>query len=366
VVVDSSDDEVSDAVEQNINKDRIVAEDIKNLDEDVKDSKEDMLVKMEDSDLEIDLEDQPLVEPRMPTDTNFSHIKNKQVRSAKGMKLMKEKRKEKKAARVQRRKEGIEPEKPHTIESLREKDETTIDNIEADEHEEAKKDMEVDEMAAYYENSYAPKVLITFSDNPLRKTRIFGKELTRIIPNSEYRFRRRSAVKKIVKSAIANEYTDIVIVNEDQKQPNGFLLIHLPNGPTAHFKLTNCKITKEMKKNYREISHHRPEVILNNFTTRLGHTVGRMLGALFHYEPEFKGRRAVTFHNQRDYIFFRHHRYEFTKDGKRAKLRELGPRFTLKLISVQQGTFDSKHGDYEWLIQGRRHLMETSRRKFFL
>jgi ribosome production factor 1 len=33
-----------------------------------------------------------------------------------------------------------------------------------------------------------------------------------------------------------------------------------------------------------------------------------MLASLFHYEPEFVGKRAVTFHNQRDYIFFRHHR----------------------------------------------------------
>lgn len=50
------------------------------------------------------------------------------------------------------------------------------------------------------------------------------------------------------------------------------------------------------------------QVILNNFSTRLGLTVSRMLGALFHYEPQFRGRRAVTLHNQRDYIFFRHHR----------------------------------------------------------
>ena len=54
---------------------------------------------------------------------------------------------------------------------------------------------------------------------------------------------------------------------------------------------------------------HLPEVILNNFTTRLGHTVGRMFAALFPHDPQFKGRRAVTFHNQRDFIFFRHYRY---------------------------------------------------------
>jgi len=90
-----------------------------------------------------------------------------------------------------------------------------------------------------------------------------------------------------------------------------------------------------------------------------------MLGALFHHDPEFRGRRAVTFHNQRDYIFFRHHRYEFSKEGKRVKLRELGPRFTLKLRSLQEGTFDSKTGDYAWIISNKRHAME-SRRRFFL
>jgi ribosome production factor 1 len=45
--------------------------------------------------------------------------------------------------------------------------------------------------------------------------------------------------------------------------------------------------------------------VLNNFNTRLGRRVGRMLGSLFHQEPQFRGRRVATFHNQRDFIFFR-------------------------------------------------------------
>jgi ribosome production factor 1 len=52
-------------------------------------------------------------------------------------------------------------------------------------------------------------------------------------------------------------------------------------------------------------SSHRPELVLNNFNTRLGRRVGRMLGSLFHQEPQFRGRRVATFHNQRDFIFFR-------------------------------------------------------------
>ena len=31
-----------------------------------------------------------------------------------------------------------------------------------------------------------------------------------------------------------------------------------------------------------------------------------MLASLFHYDPQFRGKRVATFHNQRDYIFFRY------------------------------------------------------------
>lgn len=132
--------------------------------------------------------------------------------------------------------------------------------------------------------------------------------MTRIIPNSISLYRHRSGVKKIVKSAIKKEFTDIVVINENRKEPDGLLVIHLPDGPTAHFRVSNVRITTELRKSHKAITEHRPEVILNNFSTRLGLTVGRMLGALFHYDPEFEGRRSIAFHNQRDYIFFRHYR----------------------------------------------------------
>jgi ribosome production factor 1 len=36
-----------------------------------------------------------------------------------------------------------------------------------------------------------------------------------------------------------------------------------------------------------------------------------MIQSLFPQDPNFHGRRVVTFHNQRDYILFRHHRYPY-------------------------------------------------------
>ena len=49
----------------------------------------------------------------------------------------------------------------------------------------------------------------------------------------------------------------------------------------------------------------KPELVLNGFGTRLGHRLGRQLASLFHQDPAFRSRQVATFHNQRDFIFFR-------------------------------------------------------------
>jgi len=355
-VTDSSDEEEGASGSKKQPKKKEADEDLKD-EEDDDDDEED-----EDEDDDEDNDDK---KTRIPVLNPLSLMRNKEQRLALYKKMKKEKHKKKMQERRARRKAGVPANPGHTIESLREKDQTEVANLNDSDNEELQKELELDDFSSYFERSYEPKVLITFADNPVTKTRKFGLELSRIFPNALVKIRNKSSVKNICKSAVREEFTDVVIINEDRRKPNGLLVIHLPNGPTAHFKVSNVKLTSDIKRDHKEITKHRPEVILTNFTTRLGLTVGRMLGALFHHDPEFRGRRAVTFHNQRDYIFFRHHRYEFSKEGKRVKLRELGPRFTLKLRSLQEGTFDSKTGDYAWIISNKRHAME-SRRRFFL
>jgi ribosome production factor 1 len=46
------------------------------------------------------------------------------------------------------------------------------------------------------------------------------KELERVIPNSEYFLRRKSTIKKMVEQAVGKGFTDIIVVNEDQKEPS--------------------------------------------------------------------------------------------------------------------------------------------------
>lgn len=131
----------------------------------------------------------------------------------------------------------------------------------------------------------------------------------------------------------------------------------LPAGPTAYFKLTSMVLGKKIYKHARPTPHSRmslsstisffhtllvdtanlaAELILNNFTTLLGHSVGRLFGALFPPQPQFRGRQVVTLHNQRDFLFFRRHRYQFESVTK-ATLQEIGPRFTLKLRWMRKG-----------------------------
>lgn len=176
-------------------------------------------------------------ETKIPVLNPLSLIKNKEMRMALYRKMKKEKHKKKMQERRARRKAGVPANPGHTIESLREADQTQVTNLDDSDTEELRRELELDNFSSYFERSYEPKVLITFADNPVTKTRKFGLELSRIFPNALVKVRNKSSVKKICKSATREEFTDVVIINEDRRKPNGLLIIHLPNGPTAHFKV---------------------------------------------------------------------------------------------------------------------------------
>jgi len=301
-----------------------------------------------------------------PTAPDLSSIKNKVLRQELYRKQKHEKNIEKIAERKKRKHEAAasgEPleRKQKTLDNMRVKDATVVER----DDEEVMQDEASDEFSAYFkcESAAAPKVLITTCNRPKASDTLqFVKDLVAMVPNAEYRPRKGIDLKKIIPEARARGFTDLVVVNEDQQKANGLVISHLPDGPTAHFKLSSVMRGWKIKGHGRA-SSHRPEIVLNNFNTRLGHSVARLLAALFPYDPQFVGRRAVTFHNQRDFIFFRHHRYIF-KNAKKTGLQELGPRFTLKLRSLQKGTFNTKFGEFEWIH--KRKAMDTSRRKFHL
>ncbi|KAL7154473.1 hypothetical protein ABFS83_03G004100 [Erythranthe nasuta] len=316
-----------------------------------------------------------------------SSIKNKEKRSAVHAKLKQQKKVEKKRnqkVREAAEKKALElgedppPKKtPRTIENTRELDETVC----KPDDEELFAGNDADEFSSILKQECIPKILITTSRFHSSRGPDFIEDLRSIIPNAHYYKRGTYDLKKIVEYAKKKDFTSVIVVHTNRREPDALLIIGIPNGPTAHFKLSKLVLRKDIK-NHGNPTSHQPELVLNNFTTRLGHRVGRLIQSLFPQDPHFNGRRVVTFHNQRDFVFFRHHRYIFeTKESKTpegkdkkenkaarpgkviARLQECGPRFTLKLTSLQYGTFDTQGGEYEWV---HKPEMDTSRRRFFL
>jgi ribosome production factor 1 len=304
--------------------------------------------------------------PNLTPGRSFAHIKNKHKRSQIVQLMRQEKNKVKSSIRRGRREaeargEKVERQDPRTIEKMREPDETIVPPDDS----EVEDDEACDEFDSYFSGNKKPKLFVTTQKHPSAKTFDFLKELVTVIPNTFYYPRKKLGIKRIVECCIERDFTDILVFHEKAKVTQGVYMCHLPKGPTSYWRLTRLKLGQDMRGGATCNASHNPELILNNFDTRLGRRMGRMLAALFPQKPDFHGRRTITFHNQRDFVFFRHYRYNFKEkdDDTKCKLQEIGPRFTLKLRYVQHGTFNPKAGEYEYLW---RPDDQVSRKRFFL
>ncbi|KAK6208162.1 Ribosome production factor 1 [Pestalotiopsis sp. IQ-011] len=217
----------------------------------------------------------------------------------------------------------------------------------------------IDRFPTLFESAAEPKVLVTTSLNATIHEE--AQKLCGLFPNSSYvprsshKYGHKYSVREISKFAANRGYTTVVIAREDLKRIHGMDIVHLPSGPTFHFSISNWIDVKKLP-GHGNATNHYPELLLNNFNTPLGFLTATLFKTLFPPSPEIQGRQVVTFHNQRDYIFVRRHRYIFREkkateksvvgaDGKemkgvkdiRAPIQELGPRFTLKLRRIDKG-----------------------------
>lgn len=332
---------------------------------------------------------------------NPSHIGNKMKRAEMYGKYLEKKRAEAKNARLQRQKEaealgddGGDSTKskttPRTLDNTREIEPTMVlqdPEVAADEAE--------DEFAKYFHSETPPKVLCTTRPRPSKRLFHFIADLQRLVPQLHFYPRKSFSVQEICHFAANRHFTHVIVLGENAKHCNSMTISHIGGdddgmvGPTCYFKVSNV-VTSQNIPNHGASTSHIPELNLHGFGTRLGHRVGRLLGSLFPHDAQFQGRQVATFHNQRDYIFVRHHRYVFEekktkakrdvknqngetkvnegptglKDRVKARLQELGPRFTLKLRWMQSGTFNTQFGEYEFIH--KRKEMDTTRRRFHL
>lgn len=294
----------------------------------------------------------------MSTSEALKNIKNKQRRQKVYGDIKRAKEKQRHQLRAERAKEErLNPELreqriaenvPDTIESKRIYDETIAQEVEGN-----------DEFAEYFENlTKEPKILLTTNVNAKKAAYEFADMLMDFLPNVTFIKRKKDfSIQDMAKFCSNREYTTLIIINEDKKKVNGMTLINLPEGPTFYFSITSIVDGKRIKGHGRATDHI-PELVLNNFNTRLGKTVGRLFQSIFPHRPELQGRQVITLHNQRDYIFLRRHRYVFRNEEK-VGLQELGPQFTLKLRRMQKGV----RGDVVWEFKPD---MERDKKKFYL
>ncbi|KMT17048.1 hypothetical protein BVRB_2g041090 [Beta vulgaris subsp. vulgaris] len=208
-----------------------------------------------------------------------------------------------------------------------------------------------------------PKILLTTSRDPSQPLTQFTKELKFVFPNAERMNRGGQIINEIIESCRAREFTDIILVHEHRGVPDGLIVCHLPFGPTAYFGLHNV-VTRHDIKDKNSIGTMPgvyPHLILNNFTTKLGDRTASILKHLFPV-PKPDSKRIITFANQSDYISFRHHVYEKQGGPKSIELKEIGPRFELRLYQIKLGTVEQKEAQNEWVL--RPYMNTTKKRKF--
>lgn len=227
-------------------------------------------------------------------------------------------------------------------------------------------DSERQEVTTHVDDEYAwagvedPKVVVTTSHNPSSRLKQFAKELRLMFPNSQRLNRGNYVMAQLVHACRVNDVTDLIIIHEHRGDPDGLVVCHLPYGPTASFSISNTVMRHDIP-GVGTMSEAHPHLIFHNFKTKLGVRVQNILKYLFPV-PKEDSKRVVTFANQEDYISFRHHVYK--KAGpKEVELKEVGPRFELKLYEIKLGTVDQADVNVEWRL---RPYLNTARKRFAL
>ncbi|XP_044956020.1 U3 small nucleolar ribonucleoprotein protein IMP4 isoform X2 [Hordeum vulgare subsp. vulgare] len=206
-----------------------------------------------------------------------------------------------------------------------------------------------------------PKILLTTSRNPSAPLTQFVKELKVVFPNSQRMNRGGQVISEIVESCRSHEITDLILVHEHRGQPDGLIVCHLPLGPTAYFGLLNVVTRHDIKdrKAMGKMSEAYPHLILDNFTTKTGERTANIMKHLFPV-PKPDSKRLITFANRDDYISFRHHIYEKHGGPKSIDLKEVGPRFELRLYQIKRGTVDQSEAQNEFVL---RPYMNTAKKQ---
>jgi len=226
---------------------------------------------------------------------------------------------------------------------------------------------DTDNLTTHEDNEYRwagvqdPKIVITTSHDPSVKLKQFAKEMRLVFPNAQRLNRGNYDLKHLIDACRANDVTDFIVLHESRGgKPDGLVICHLPHGPTARFTILNTVMRHDLP-DVENMPQEYPHLVFHNFKTKLGQRVVNILKYLFPV-PKEESKRVVSFLNHEDYILFRHHQYY--QEDKKVQIKELGPRFGLKLYEIKLGTLDQDAvADVEWCL---RPYMNTAKKQRLL
>ena len=95
------------------------------------------------------------------------------------------------------------------------------ESIVTTDNQEVKQDEEIDEFSKYYSGKSTPKVIIKTKKKASQKLIDFFQEFIGVIPNLEFYERRNYHIKEIIEIANNRGYTDLIVFNERNKEPEG-------------------------------------------------------------------------------------------------------------------------------------------------
>nr|XP_043639880.1 U3 small nucleolar ribonucleoprotein protein IMP4 [Erigeron canadensis] len=257
-------------------------------------------------------------------------------------------------------KQALEEGKPIPTE-LRNEDAALRQEIDLEDEETAVPRLSIDDEYRLA-NVSNPKIMITTSHDPSATLKQFVKELSFVFPNSKRINRGGKVIHDIAETCTVNDITDLILVHEHRGVPDKMIISHLPLGPTAYFQILNV-VTRHDNKDKKEmgtISQTYPHLILNNFSTKIGQRTANILKHLFPV-PKPDSKRIITFANQSDYVSFRHHVYRQSGGSKSIDLKEVGPRFELRLYQIKSGAVMQEDvAPVEWVL---KPFMNTSKKQ---
>ena len=228
--------------------------------------------------------------------------------------------------------------------------------------------LDIDDEYAQLSGLVDPRVLVTTSRSSSSRLTAFSKEIRLLIPTAIRLNRGNLILDDCVRSANAGGLTDVVLLSEHRGTPTGLVISHLPHGPTVSFSLHNVLMRGDIPGSIRgSVSEAYPHLMFEGFTSRLGERVCKVLKHLFPPRDPITSKtklsnRVVVFKNIEDVIEVRHYVYVRTAHDA-VELSEVGPRMSMKLFEIRNGTLENKDGHVEWHLN---QFTRTSRKKDYL